>query len=119
MPFDAEPSVEVTARDRMIRLRDFLAKLPPENFDMAVVGSDRCDTPACISGWAQRLFPQRELVGMREMLGLSERQTDALFCPAGWASAKPNDPRFPVAGAVKVLDHYLATGKIKWSVGRR
>lgn len=116
MPFDsADAPVEIVGRDRMIRLRDLLAKLPPEKFDMGTVGDRDCGTPACISGWAQRLFSQFD-GDMGAMLGLSPRQVDALFCPKGWTSAKPNDPRFPVSGAVKVLDHYLATGKIDWSV---
>jgi len=129
MPFDAAPPAEVTARDRVIRLRDFLDALPDERFDMddylvwnKCDGPSRynmpigkavniCGTAACIAGWAQALFdpdtPQDEDIAAR-LLGLNSTQASALFIP---------DSRGVLtrAQAVATLDHYLATGEIDWA----
>lgn len=122
MPFDAQAPAEVTARDRLVQLRDFLETLPPERFDMHISGfvSDAvagdCGTPACIGGWARALFKVRDdlrVVGFH--LGLSEEDSGELFY---WLNTAPDltydDVTLPMA--VAVLDHYLATGKIDWSV---
>ncbi len=119
MPFDAEPTVEVTTRDRMIRLRDFLAILPEERFNMSSTsvpdGPFDCGTPACIAGWAHALFKLKPgLEYYRDVgrhLGLSRGDATDLFAAAQF----PVVPR-STAQAVEVIDHYLATGKIDWSV---
>lgn len=122
MPFDAQAPAEVTARDRMIQLRDFLETLPDERFDYGWLGSSQdaidgeCGSPACIGGWARALFrvrtDARPYIGLQEIgedwLGLSSGQSsDLMFYPRGHVSRRR---------AVRVLDHYLATGKIDWSV---
>ncbi len=113
MAFDAETTERTVTRDRVMRLRDFMAVLPPEQFDMrrAPLDYEDCGTPACMLGWARRIFKMVD-----PDLGLTHRQHHDLFQPRGWQKAVPNDPRFPPTQAVAVLDHYLATGEIDWSV---
>lgn len=117
MPFDAEPSIETTTRDRMIRLRNFLATLPPEQFDMETWGDTcECGTPACIGGWCERLFsPDRSIFEWEAgaLIGLSKADAFDLFFPI---SQEPYSST--TAQAVQVLDHYLATGEIDWSVAK-
>lgn len=137
MPFDSAPDAEVTARDRVIRLRDFLARLPDPQFDMSdylnwKVGPNRyhmpiglavkeCGTAACIAGWAQVLFDptakQDEWIAQK-LLGLSEEAADALFRPRQLGYYGDSDV-YTLARAVAVLDNYLATGLIDWSVASR
>jgi hypothetical protein len=127
MPFDAAPDAEVTARDRMIRLRDFLAELDYARFNMnywrgdpaAYPMPDRhtCGTACCIGGWAQKLYLP-EYVGEHveaagECIGLTRSQAAALFYPSGIDVAY-DDITLP--HAVAVLDHYLETGDIDWAV---
>lgn len=124
MAYDAQPSAEVTARDRMIQLRDFLAKLPDERFNMMwwsvnaedarqfthVRHANYCGTICCIGGWTEALFPEH---AARDTLGLTDQEAYDLFYPehlrdeAEWQSVTP-------AQAVAVLDNYLATGEIDW-----
>lgn len=131
MPFDATPDAQVTARDRVIRLRDFLAELPDERFDMGTwgaydVGTKKlqhdCGTAACIGGWAERLFGRAtdEPEAACASLGLDPCQGEALFYPPGH-----NSGRYTKARAVAVLDHLLATsdpgtvnGVVDWSVAK-
>lgn len=132
MPFDAEPSIETTTRDRVIRLRNFLATLPPEKFDMWSIGNPTdaakmgtCNTPACIGGWGCALFGIPSLFDVADYLGLSDAHQMALFYPSG-AGHLNGKPRRMANGthaskatpqqAVQVLDHYLATGEIDWGV---
>jgi hypothetical protein len=118
MPFDAQAPAEVTARDRMIQLRDFLETLPPEKFDMSKWGfcmhaedmRHDCNTAACIGGWADAMFTDGDVLGSQR-LGLTTLQERKLFLPAGYYHGSHT-----TAQAVAVLDHYLATGKIDWSV---
>lgn len=126
MPFDSDAPAEVTTRDRLLRLRDFLAELPAERFEMSNTGTllwenPHCGSPACIGGWARILFVpwQDRFVGLTEVgftrLGLSYGQADALFFPAGGWNAYSAMP----AQAVKVLDHLIATGEVDWGVAFR
>lgn len=129
MPFDSEPSVEVTARANVMRVRDFLDRLPDEQFNMddylvwdgpenlysMPIGRavNVCGTAACIAGWTQVIFdPDRELDDdlARVALGLTHPQAEALFMPSG------DRDKLTRKQAVTVLDHYLATGEIDWSV---
>ncbi len=124
MPFDAQAPAEVTARDRVIQLRDFLETLPDERFNIAYawtgpggtwgtyeqVKANECGTAACISGWAQVLFPREG-----NPLGVSAEQAVELFMPRGYDSDK-TAKKYTRARAVAVLDYYLTTGKIDWSV---
>ena len=117
MPYDgAEVSPDVAAKMHVATLRDFLAALLLYEFDMT---QWRCGTAACIGGWASTLANEGgEVRSSGEQwndavsyLGLTEKQARNLFMPDGWE----HDERSP-AEAVAVLDHYLATGKIDWSV---
>jgi len=54
--------------DRLLRLADFLRRLPPENFDMdawnefgVVSREPTCGTTACIGGWSTLFFPELSL----------------------------------------------------------
>lgn len=130
MTFDSFPSAEVTARDRVIQLRDFLATLPPKRFDMndwmdypgwdwtekgepPITTLHNCGTTACIGGWANVLFfPNKGEVAWRDvgtLLGLTYHQADSLFFKFPKCDLGPTQ-------AVAVLDHYLATSLIDWSV---
>lgn len=113
MPFDAAAPAEVSARDRMIQLRDFLAELPDEKFDISLW---HCGTAGCIGGWAETLFFGSAYSGhdeseVGEHIGLSVANAERLFYPLGYRYG-----RHTPAQAVAVLDHYLATGEISWAV---
>lgn len=127
MAYDAQAPAEVTARDRVIQLRDFLETLPPEKFNLFAWGepdyvAHACRTPACIAGWGDALFFGRAagpswcdmVERLADHLGLSEQQAHDLFQSTQGEQDAPYDakPRH----AVVVLDHYLATGKISWAV---
>lgn len=121
MAYDAQAPAEVTARDRVIMLRDFLAQLNPGRFDMCHPGDEEdsahgdCKMPACMGGWARAIFRyDGDLVGVGVHLGLSPEETSELFF---WMNSAPTltykDVTLPMA--VGVLDHYLATGAVDWS----
>ena len=114
MPYDASPPAEVTARDRVIMLRDFLATLPDEQFNMDKFMS-RCGTVGCIAGWQGFLIgdPAPSGFGLEVVqwsdrvtasLGLDHRQKCDLFYAYGRTRAE----------AIAVLDRYLETGRIEW-----
>jgi hypothetical protein len=113
MPFDATPDAEVTARDRMIRLRDTIAGLPDDLFDMR---HWHCGSAACIGGWVENLFFKRTVSESTagEIIGLSLEQADDLFYPPP-GIVPEGYGGITRAHAVAVLDHYLATGEIDWS----
>lgn len=117
MPFDAASPPEVTARDRMIRLRDHLAKLPAKEFDMA---HWHCGTTACIGGWVENLFCGTRYVTVDgaagALIGLSPTESQDLFYPARFCTKDFAAYEATPVQAVAVLDHYLATGEIDWSV---
>jgi hypothetical protein len=112
--------------ERLVWLRDFLARLPAENFDMGDFGparrwkpaeyylEHRCRTPACIAGWASVLFGGR--VGedpgdvAERVLRLNGDDADDLFL------GYDHHTTYTPADAVKVLDHLLATGEVRWDV---
>lgn len=129
MPFDGTDFIvetETIERQRVQELRNFLAILPAHKFHMAIWQKDLeelgCNTVACIGGWAETLF-QKECekatflednqgwAGVADVLGLTYKEADALFQPNGYRFMK-----WTPSQAVAVLDHYLATGQIDWSV---
>lgn len=126
MPYDADAPVEVIARDRLIRLRDFLADLPDERFDFGSYSFHRdnllrrytdCGTPACIGGWATRLFGVRVSHSHGEHLGMPPNEALELMNPSDlWERHRLTHARVSPRMAVAVLDHYLATGKVDWAV---
>lgn len=122
-----DPRSITDPRERVAYLRDFLRRLPPERFDMTEwaygVGYDAmghetvladCGTRCCIGGWTNTLWPEELGLfdGPRAMgtLGLSVDLGRELFFGNGVSRTISN------LGAANVLDHYLATGKIDWSV---
>lgn len=135
MACDAEPSVEVAARDRLIRLRDFLAELSDEQFNIEHLWSNRdgseakfgCGSAACIAGWTCTLFAAEigelhpDAIDAQTVLGINDDQGDLLFLPGlDDGDFNPSFREWPQiytrAGAVVVLDHLIATGKVDWSV---
>lgn len=114
MPSDAQVPAEVTARDRMIQLRDHVAyKVRDKDFDMRYW---HCGTSACLGGWVENLFfdgknTSSDVVGAK--VGLDDEQSWKLFYPTGVSLASITRDC-----AVAVLDNYLATGEIDWSVAR-
>ena len=117
MAYDSESFPVVTtpasSRDNMIALRNHLAVVPTHLFDMA---QWHCGAAACIGGWAENLFfngvnTPEEVVA--KTLGLTRRQGFLLFYPSGSIMANATN-----TDAVKVIDHYLATGEADWSVAR-
>lgn len=69
-----------------------------------------CKTAACIKGWVITLFPKVEA---NEALGLTERQSKALFLPR----SKTGDHWFRDASpaeAVATLRRLARTGKVQW-----
>ena len=129
MAFDSEPDIKTVYRDRMIRLRDFLAVLPDEKFNMSRYSSvdfveHTCRTPACIAGWTPVVFNERTLTqgeknildpyAVRDYLGLTTEQAVALF-----RSGMPVELyRWTTRDAVRVIDQFLATGVIDWDAAR-
>lgn len=145
MPYDATDFVVIEApapvrdpksitdpRERVAFLRDFLRELPPERFDLRWMysrnGQDSwsaertaaknhsCGSAACIAGWTHFLFePDTTETGSnfaRDVLGLEWGAANELFTPRGYLARPSPTP----AQAANVLDHYLATGEINWSV---
>jgi len=122
MPFDANAPVEVSARDRVIQLRNFIADLPDEKFNIARVFSAEsfishledfkaCGTAACILGWAEVLFDIPDEFLIHNLLGLSPWEARILFMPVGYSE---NPEQFPRSRAVRTLDHFISTGEIDW-----
>jgi len=110
------------ARDNLMLVRNFLASLPPERFDMGDWGDGadvECGTAACIGGWAERLL-FGELYGRPTWLvgaemGLSIDQSEDLFFLVGKQQPGLDFQDITTAHAVKVLDHLIATGEVDWS----
>lgn len=134
-----DPKSITDPRERVAYLRDFLRALPPERFSMQAWGQNEhgpvssveemsaCGTRGCICGWAHVLFSAKgqflgdtSLAGV--LLGVSYSEEQQLFEPtAPEFGAVPgyDGPIFidaTSAQAANVLDNYLATGQIDWSV---
>jgi hypothetical protein len=121
-------------RENIKRVRDHIASLPPKRFDMSwwainrtgagaalAVPSDLihdCGTAGCIGGWTEALFPGHGHKGTgsrraAKILSLSESQRVELFFMTG-TGVLMTDVTLDMA--VRVLDHLLATGEVKWAV---
>lgn len=126
MPYDAtaapaEVAEKIAARERLMRLRDHIAGLPPEMFDVDEWPSFHammhagCGTAACIGGWAQALYHARTHADIGDILGLTRDQVSRLFYPHelpddyDWSDITPTQ-------AVRVLDHLLTTEDVDWNV---
>jgi hypothetical protein len=100
----------VSPRQRLQILRDFIAAIPEQNFNMSEWREEHeCGTVACIGGWTTLLFdvPQQSSAG--ECLGLTGSESDALFCPNGWSYGV-----YSRQDALDAIDGYLAKGEIVW-----
>ena len=106
-------------RENIKRVRDHLAELSPERFDMEVWGPGPkalrhdCGASACIAGWAQAILSPRSTMDpwwkAERLFELSPEQSADLFLAPGHRDATTSQ-------AVAVLDHLLETGEVDWSV---
>jgi hypothetical protein len=102
----------------LTRVRDHIASLKPEQFNMdrwnyneatgrpASLIHD-CGSCGCIGGWTEALFPDEEA---DVTLGLDNYGND-LFYP----KANINYRSITIPQAVAVLDHLIKTGEVKWN----
>lgn len=89
---------------RTFELREFLADLPPEHFNMS-------EWNTCIAGYAISLWkPLSELTypyeTAQEILGLTDYQADRLFTPSF--------PYHTLEAALLTLDHLIETDEVVW-----
>lgn len=121
---DRDPTTITDPRERLIYLRDFLAKkCPPEKFEMAITGdpedagTSQCNSPACIGGWARAFWGRPlmdiEWVGTSE-LGLDEETSWDLMYPGFDHKCPPYSAT--ALQAARVLTHLIETGEVDWSV---
>ncbi len=114
MAFDATNAPEeVQARERMMKLRDRLANMPPNEFSM----TNWCGTACCIGGLSEMMFgiQQTEMMAGR-VIGLGDEQSKALFYPwKGTTTTYDEAKFFSPTQAVRVLDHLIETGDVDWS----
>jgi hypothetical protein len=120
-------------RENIQKVRDHIASLPPERFDVSRffgLGSDElpedaetakagqfvtnCGTTACVGGWTLAVLdPEHSIFGApvraAELLGIDRSEARELFYGGICVSAEQRQ-------AVAVLDHLLATGEVDWSV---
>jgi hypothetical protein len=106
-------------------VRDHIAGLPPEQFNMHTSGDD-CGSPCCIGGWANRLtydaddwHPLISSFGEPDAmtaLGLDDATAHALFYPGVTTRIGGNPYGVRPAQAVRVLNHLLASGEVDWSI---
>lgn len=138
LPFDldcvrAEAAKIHDSLGRLQFVRDFIASIPEDNFNMRWWGLDGpvaratyagpdtcpreerlhpCGTVACIGGWAMKLWND-EGDSPASILKLDPVTAKSLFHPRydgrSWGS-------YTNADAVKVIDHYLETGRVDWSI---
>lgn len=130
MPFDAEHFVvidlpvhpSVSQPERIRALRDAILAAP-QDFDMREPRIHTCGSAACFHGWAKDIFFGTYVTTeiSSAYLGLSFQQGADLYqmCnggsePSDFISGSLND--ITATQAACVLNHYLATGKIDWSV---
>lgn len=121
-------------REKLAFIRDFIASIPDENFNMSWWSQDAktarthyrydtrgvervkhhhpCGTVACIGGWALQLWGTGH--GPARALELDEVVANRLFKP------RPADGRdwssYTNADAARVIDHYLETGTVDWNI---
>lgn len=123
MAYDAEhftiTEVPVPSHNpTMLDFRNFLVRVPEHLFDMCEGGelidakARTCGTPACIGGWGRAYLGYGiTMYDVGKGLGLTPHQTLDLML-SGPAMFQP------LSAAITVLDHYLATGEVDWSVAK-
>jgi len=133
MAYDAEhftitevPSPITQERQNMLRLRNLIATQPARMFNyvesfpkeftgnIAKLEIHDCKTPMCILGWARAIARTDDELAVYAGLGLSLDEGQEL------CFATTNIPYLSITRdmAVTVLDHYLATSLIDWSVAQ-
>lgn len=119
-------------RENIIKVRDVIAGLPAERFDMVdyvgYVGvewrgpvnlKNDCDTCACVAGWVTAVIPGFDREGVAyfrfatRAFDLDRTVARSLFLPEGSVAGGLVYTATP-AHAVAVLDHLLETGKVDW-----
>jgi hypothetical protein len=101
-------------RENIQKVRDHIARLPPERFNMAYPCTPHgCDSAACIGGWTNFVVG-----GMGKGMFNAQRALDLpspeLFYPTYEGDTNPYDAT--CAQAVRVLDRLLETGEVDWSI---
>lgn len=125
-------------RERIQILRDHLASLPDDRFDIRFWFTDdqgephtdihrsvfdpkevvnECGTAACIGGWAFALFMSEVFVDnenfidqLASLMALTVEEAGELFMPDGHhAGIQTRED------AIRTLDHLLETGEVVWS----
>jgi hypothetical protein len=94
---------------RAFELREFLADLPPEKFDMS-------EWNTCIAGYAISLWDPSELTypfaDAQEILGLTDEQATQLFIPSGPSHTHT------LEAAIATLDHLIETDDVVWGLAQ-
>jgi hypothetical protein len=113
-------------------LRDLIASVPDERFSIRnyfvkksrshwdwdtpeQVIEHTCGTAACVAGWGKFLFDPKmkhrsteELVA--DKIGLNQWFMGDMFRPEGYDYKR----RYTRDAAVRMLDHFIATGEVDW-----
>jgi hypothetical protein len=97
--------------DNLTKVRDFVASLPPERFNMVWWRNGNlmhdCGTCGCIGGWTDALFPDSFRAGIT--LGLTNEQEDALFYPPEFCEHSTT-----IEQAVHAINTLIETGMPEW-----
>lgn len=97
------------------KVRDHLAALPPEQFDMSWWHTEQsCGTVCCIGGWTGAILAQNADLPDNHtaaLLGIDSIQADDLFFMIN-ANVNMRDRTIPEA--VAVLDRLIETGEVDW-----
>jgi hypothetical protein len=111
--------------ERLTQLRDVLAALPDERFDMSTFGPEssqllhNCGTVACIAGWAAAIFAEPGITdgAAARTLNLDPDLAHDLFF-ADDHPLKETDGLEAItrSDAVKTLTHLIETGEVKWGL---
>lgn len=118
MPFDAEhftlpeAPTALAPLPKIEALRDFLASLPPAQFDMnyiAPIEVRDCGTVACIAGWFYTLNQHEK--SFMSALGINAAEYRKLIMPTGYHD---NGKVFTLPRAIRVLDILIAEGVVDW-----
>lgn len=116
----AHPSVSQPERIAQVRAAILAHR---RDFNMNDSTTHECGTPACIHGFAKSIWREPRLISSQAMgahLGLTSQQTVDLFhMSAPHMHLSPGAVcRWDATAeeAAAVLDHYIQTGKIDWSV---
>ncbi len=129
--------------DAIRKVRDQIAGLPPEQFDMRFLAAragvaaepatygdilHSCDTAACIAGWSIAvLAPESDgywadAQTAADLLDLGEADAEQLFTPDGFRQTGRYTQPMAVAVINKMIAHYEATDGevvVDWSVAEQ